>query len=468
MALPVLRVALKCGETLGPYQVQQLIGRGSFGMVLAASEVRTLRKIALKIVPCDHLDVAQASNAREAALSEASILKRLLHPNIVTCYDMCWDAERAIVWLALEYMDGGDIQAVLSNRRASGSEPIEACFVRKVLASIGSALRFVHRENILHRDVKPGNMLLSHRWSEASPGVTEIKLADFGIAKLIEAAGSARTVIGTPLYLAPEMVSGRMYGPATDAWALGVCLYEIATLQRPFEAGNQLALARQIVDLPHEPVPEDLPQDVAQAIAGLLEKDEHQRMNLGQAMRLSPEIRELLIDGPTCITIEALEELPSTCSTPRPESTVGSMVDDIVAMAVPKSPGAPLSTAGSGCAGSPRRVAPAPAPAAPARNGGTRSPRPAGGWWRPDGQQAPPHKDKKGSRTWFSFLRPSRSKETCSDGEATESTCAVSAFSYPEDSDDSVDDAPRPTPKAIQPREKEVEPERPHAMRAWQ
>eukprot|EP00930_Biecheleria_cincta_P005952 TRINITY_DN106915_c0_g1_i1.p1 TRINITY_DN106915_c0_g1~~TRINITY_DN106915_c0_g1_i1.p1 ORF type:complete len:468 (-),score=88.03 TRINITY_DN106915_c0_g1_i1:38-1441(-) len=467
MALPVLRVALKCGETLGPYQVQQLIGRGSFGMVLAASEVRTLQKTALKIVPCDHLDSAQASKAREAALSEASILKRLLHPNIVTCYDMCWDAERAIVWLALEYMDGGDIQAVLSNRRASAGEPFEACFVRQVLASIGSALRFVHRENILHRDVKPGNMLLSHRWSEAQPGVTEIKLADFGIAKLIEATGSARTVIGTPLYLAPEMVSGRMYGPATDAWALGVCLYELATLQRPFEAGNQLALARQIVDEPHEPVPEDLPQDLAQAIAGLLEKDEHQRMNLGQALRLSPEIRELLIDGPTCIIIEALEELPSTCSTPRPESTAGSTVDDIVAMAVPKPPGGPLSTAGSGGTVSPRRVAPAPAPAAPAR-GGARSPRPAGGWWRPDGQPAPPHKEKKGSRTWFSFLRPSRSKETCSDGEATESTCAVSAFSYPEDSDDSGDDAPRPTPKATPPREKEVEPERPHAMRAWQ
>lgn len=317
MALPVLRVTLKCGETLGPYQVQQLIGRGSFGMVLAAGEVGTVRKTALKIVPCDHLDSAQAWKAREAALAEASILKRLLHPNIVTCYDMCWDAERAIVWLALEYMDGGDIQAVLSNRRASGSQPFEASFVRQVLAAIGSALRFVHRENILHRDVKPGNMLLSHRWSESGPGGTEIKLADFGIAKLIEATGSARTVIGTPLYLAPEMVSGRTYGPATDAWALGVCLYELATLQRPFEAGNQLALARQIVDEPPEPVPEDLPQDVAQAIAGLLDKDEHQRMKLGQALRLSPEIREFLIDGPTCISIEALEELSSACSTDR-------------------------------------------------------------------------------------------------------------------------------------------------------
>jgi len=434
-------------------------------MVLLASDLRTQRQVALKVVPCDHLDSTAAAKAREAALAEAGMLKRLLHPNIVTCYEMCWDSHRAIVWLALEYMDGGDIQAVLTSRRASGSIPFDAMFVRRVLVAIGSALRFVHREGILHRDVKPGNMLFAHQ-GEGEPSVQEIKLADFGIAKILEATGSARTVIGTPLYCSPEMVSGKTYGAASDAWALGICLYELATLTRPFEASNQLALARMIVDEPPGPLPKEMPDDLNRAITGLLEKDEHQRLNLGQALRLSPEIRELMIDGPTCVGVDALEELPSASSTPREREAYEGKSS--VTPSLPKLQGVPVHPSGptSTSIMSPRRLL----------RGGryARSPRQVGAWCPSDGQPGPAGNEKrKGSRTWFSFLRPSRSKETSSsvsDGETADSTTAVSAFSYPEDLEDSGDDDParqRPTPKAPASRA-EVESERPQAMRAWQ
>jgi len=449
-----MSMAFRAGDSLGPYQVQQLIGRGSFGMVLLASDLRSQRQTALKIVPCDHLDSEAAAKAREAALAEAGMLKRLLHPNIVTCYEMCWDSERAIVWLALAYMDGGDIQAVLTSRRAACEDPFDALFLRKVLVAIGSALRFVHREGILHRDVKPGNMLLQR--NDGQPTVDQIKLADFGIAKLLEAAGSARTVVGTPLYMAPEMVSGRAYAAAGDAWALGVCLYELGTLHRPFEAGNQLALARQIVDEPPPPLPQEVPEDMREIIMGLLEKDESRRMNLGQALRLSPEIRQIMEDGLTSSGIDALEELPSACSSPRAPSTSGGSTyvestASLVQGVIPKLPGAQLL-------------------GAPPWRGGARSPRVAGGG-RPDNPPSQKEKEKKG-RMWFSFLRPSRSKETSvsSDCETAEPTTAVSAFSHPEDLDQSGGDEPvkqKSSPKASAPRSEDSQ-DRHHAMKAWQ
>jgi len=457
-----MSMAFRAGDSLGPYQVQHLIGRGSFGMVLLASDLRSARQTALKIVPCDHLDSEAASKAREAALSEAGMLKRLLHPNIVTCYEMCWDSERAIVWLALEYMDGGDIQGVLTSRRAAGEDPFDALFLRKVLVAIGSALRFVHRQSILHRDVKPGNMLLQR--NAGQPTLDQIKLADFGIAKLLEAAGSARTVVGTPLYMAPEMVSGRAYAAAGDAWALGICLYELATLHRPFEAGNQLALARQIVDEPPPPLPEALPSDLRDSIMGLLEKDESQRMNLGQALRLSPEIRQLMEDGVACSGIDALEELPSACSTPRAPSTSGGSTyvestASLVQGVIPKLPVA-LGAYGTSSLVSPGRLL----------RGGTRSPL---GVTRPtDGPAPQKEKKEKTGRMWFSWMRPSRSKETSvsSDCETVESTTAVSAFSYPEDLDDSPDGEeagkPKISPHAVTAHSDE--PERHHTMKAWQ
>jgi len=281
----------RVGEQAGPYEILKLLGRGTFGEVLLARDPqRPAHHIALKTVACDQLEDDASERARQSAMREAQLLIRLRHPYIVRCEQVQWDAERRVVWLALEFMDGGDVQGQIDKRRGSGQPPFEAHFVRRVFAAVGSALQYVHAEGVLHRDVKPANVLLARRSQR-------IKLGDFGISKLLEATGRAHTVVGTPYYLAPEVVSGQAYGPGADAWALGVCLFELAALKRPFEANNPLALVRRICEMSPEELPAETAPDVRQAIMGLLVREQQQRLLIADALEVSDAIAALA--GPT-------------------------------------------------------------------------------------------------------------------------------------------------------------------------
>jgi len=281
-------MAYRDGEAVGPYRIVQFLGRGSFGVVLLAEDPQHLhQRYALKIVPCDHLDGNASERARNVALAEAELLRRLRHPHIVTCHEMRWDPTRSVVWLALDYMDGGDLNSHIQAQRRFGAAPPPAEFQRRVLAAVGSALRYIHALGVLHRDVKPSNVLLSQ-------GLKEIKLADFGISKILEVTAHAHTVVGTPHYLSPEIVCGEPYGQASDAWALGVGMYELASLRRPFEANNQLALVRQIVEHRPTALPSGTAPDIVRAVFGLLDKDVWQRTSIADALAVSTAVKALV------------------------------------------------------------------------------------------------------------------------------------------------------------------------------
>lgn len=287
----------RVGEHAGPYEILRLLGRGAFGEVLLARDPRQAQHcIALKTVACDQLAGDAAEKARRSALAEARLLRRLHHPHIVRCEEVCWDVERRVVWLALEFMDGGDAQSLIEARRSAKGDgaAFRPHLVRRVLAAVGSALRYVHDEGILHRDVKPANILLT-RCSQ------RIKLGDFGISKILQATSGARSLVGTPCYLSPEVLSGQPYGPASDAWALGVCLYELAALRRPFEASNPLALVRYICETEPPALPSSTAADICCAVTGLLKRDAATRMPLCEALAVSdavaalaPEVEPLL------------------------------------------------------------------------------------------------------------------------------------------------------------------------------
>jgi len=278
------------GEWIGEYEVQRLLGRGAHGVVLLVrGPQRCEQKHAMKLLHCDGCSSDSAQRARDAAFAEAAMLRRLRHAHVVGCRDVAWDAERQAVRMLLEFMDGGDLQGLIEARRDVG-EPFEAHFARRVLAAVGGALAYVHRAGVLHRDVKPANVLLTQNSQR-------IKLADFGIAKLLEHTNNAHTVVGTPYYLSPEIVAGQAYGEASDAWALGVCLYEVMALKRPFDAGNQLALVRRICTESHDSLPETAPQDVARAAEGLLIKDQRLRMLVPQALSVSSAVAALTVVG---------------------------------------------------------------------------------------------------------------------------------------------------------------------------
>ncbi|CAE7876457.1 nek8 [Symbiodinium microadriaticum] len=260
------------GDRIGDYEVKQLLGRGSFGVVLLV-QTAALQQFALKLVPCDHLDDDEAAKAADTTLAEAQLMQRLRHPHIVTCHDVQFDPPRKCVWLALEFMDGGDLGNRIKAKRQGGQPPFEGPFLQHVLSTVGGALCYIHSQGVLHRDVKPPNILVSN-------SLHEVKLADFGISKILEASGHAGFVLGTPAYMSPELVSGRPYGTAADAWALGACLFELACLKRPFDASNQLALVWQIVE--HDPpeLPPETPPDMVTVIRGLLNKDPSLRLRL--------------------------------------------------------------------------------------------------------------------------------------------------------------------------------------------
>mmetsp|Transcript_54038 Transcript_54038/g.122232 ORF Transcript_54038/g.122232 Transcript_54038/m.122232 type:complete len:271 (+) Transcript_54038:115-927(+) len=254
------------GEIVGPYQTLELLGRGAFGEVLLAKDLSQGHLVALKIVVCDEFNEDSATKARDAVRAEAELLRRLRHPHIVRCEDVSWETERHSFWLALELMDGGSVRSLIQCRRDVGS-PFDAHFVRRVLAEIGGALQYIHSKGVLHRDVKPANMLMTL----SAPPVT--KLADFGISKLLQVTCHALSIVGTQYYFSPEIASGQPYGASSDAWALGVCLYELASLNRPFVAGNPFTLACRICDEAPPPLPAETAPDLVRAILGLLEKD---------------------------------------------------------------------------------------------------------------------------------------------------------------------------------------------------
>jgi len=295
------------GDAVDKYQVVKLLGRGAFGEVLLVRDAE--KTFAMKVIPCDPGSSGSGDKLREGAIAEAQLLQTLRHPHIVACQEVAFDEENHIVRLVLEYMDGGDLQGLIESRRAAG-ESFDAHFARRLLAAVGGALFYVHSAGILHRDIKPANILLSKRSHR-------IKIADFGIAKLVEATTlKAQTVVGTPYYLSPEIVSGEEYGPASDSWALGACLYEIVMLRRPFEASNQLALVQKICYGQLEELPASTADDVRSVIHNLLEKDQHKRMSLADALSSSAAIAALVVSEPADIDAELIPTPRDTLADP--------------------------------------------------------------------------------------------------------------------------------------------------------
>jgi serine/threonine protein kinase len=212
------------------YELGDVVGRGGMGEVRAARDVRLHRKVAVKLL---RLDLAQSDEVRKRFEGEARAAAALVHPNIVSVFDA--GEENGAPFIVMELLPGRTLADELAGGALSTPE------VYDLAVSILGALGAAHRAGIVHRDVKPGNVL------RAADGAW--KVADFGIAKVAEAAGDLTltgTTIGTPSYLAPERIQGEPATPATDLYATGVVLYEALTGRKAFVADNSTALAEKI------------------------------------------------------------------------------------------------------------------------------------------------------------------------------------------------------------------------------
>lgn len=225
------------------YELRDRIGRGAFGEVFEAYDRRLHRLVALKIVPIGPATDADAAEGLRRFCLEAQSVARLSHPGIVTVHDF-GEAED-FAWIVMELVIGETLKAVLDR----GERPELPETVRVVCALL-DALHYAHGRGIVHRDVKPANVLLA---IGADEGLGEVRLTDFGIARI---GDGDRTVIGqmlgTPSVMSPEQLRGEPVDHRADLWSVGVILYELLTGTRPFPGGVP-AIFHSI--LTHQPKP---------------------------------------------------------------------------------------------------------------------------------------------------------------------------------------------------------------------
>jgi len=213
----------------GRYELVQVVGRGGMGEVWAGRDLRLGRNVAVKLLG-SHM--ASQPGVRERFESEARSAARLSHPNVVLVFDS--GEHEGTPYLVMELLPG----RTLADEVALG--PLDPERVRGLGVEVLDALAASHQAGILHRDIKPGNVLLTAEGTA--------KVGDFGIAKSTESLNLTSTgmIVGTAAYLAPERVAGRQATPQSDLYAVGVVLYEALTGEKPFQADTPLGLLRAV------------------------------------------------------------------------------------------------------------------------------------------------------------------------------------------------------------------------------
>jgi len=243
------------GEVLaGRYEIEELVGAGGMSSVYRAHDRLLDRKVALKVM---HQHYGDDPEYVERFRREARSVASLSHPNVVTVIDRGEHGSRQFI--VFEYVDGENLKQLIERR---GPAPVELAL--ELAIQIGSALSFAHQHGLVHRDVKPQNVLLN--------GDGRAKVTDFGIARSLEiqhGMTQTGTVLGTSDYIAPEQAQGQSVGQQTDVYALGVVLYEMLTAEVPFPAESFVAVAMRHINEPPPPIRDrrpDVPPRVEAAV----------------------------------------------------------------------------------------------------------------------------------------------------------------------------------------------------------
>jgi len=221
---------------IGRYEIQEVLGRGSMGLVYKALDPKINRLLAIKPIRfSDEFDEDVIQEIKERFFREAEIAGQLSHPCIVTIHDMGEDQD--LTFMAMEYLEGENLEKFISKKNLL---PLRK--VLSVVASVADALEFAHRADVIHRDIKPANIMLLKTGG--------VKVTDFGIAKAISSSRTRTGVIlGTPNYMSPEQIMGQKIDPRSDLFSLGVVFYQLLAGELPFQGDNLSSLLYQITQV---------------------------------------------------------------------------------------------------------------------------------------------------------------------------------------------------------------------------
>jgi eukaryotic-like serine/threonine-protein kinase len=255
-------------RTLGRYEIERELGKGAMGVVYLGRDPKINRVVAIKAIAlAEEFGEEDLVEARARFFREAEMAGRLNHPAIVTVYDAGED--QGLAYIAMEYLRGQHLSHFTDSTRL-----LPADKVLGLVARVADALHYAHRQNVVHRDIKPANIMFN-------ADTDELKITDFGIARLTDTSRTKTgIVLGTPSFMSPEQLEGRLLDGRSDQFALGVSLYQLLAAQLPFRAESMPRLMHKIATEPHAPIRSlcpELPISVDTAIDRVLAKDADDR-----------------------------------------------------------------------------------------------------------------------------------------------------------------------------------------------
>jgi eukaryotic-like serine/threonine-protein kinase len=228
----------------GRYQIVRRIGQGGMGKVYEVNHIHLSRRFALKIISNQ---VAETDEARELFYREARFASAMSHPAITSVVDFGED-EKVGMFMVMEFVDGEPLNRLLFREKRLSVR--KAC---EIVAAVAEALHYIHRQNVVHCDIKTENILIGEEEIEAKRSKMVVKLLDFGLARPLVASRASTSLSGTPHYVAPERIRGEPASPASDVYGVGILLYELLTGAVPWDGPVQKILAGHLDEQPKPP-----------------------------------------------------------------------------------------------------------------------------------------------------------------------------------------------------------------------
>eukprot|EP01066_Platyproteum_vivax_P000489 Platyproteum_vivax@DN10544_c0_g1_i1.p1 len=308
-------------SSMDNYKKIREVGSGTFGKALLVKDMQG-RQFIMKSIDISKM----SSKERKDAINEVKVLSSLKHPYIISYRESFID--RGHLNIVMDYAEGGDLYTRIQKQKRMG-KPFSEQQILRWFTQACLALKYLHDKHILHRDLKSQNFFLT--------ASGRLRMGDFGISKVLEStAAFAKTTIGTPYYLSPEICEEKPYSWSSDLWALGCILYEMAALKVPFDASNIRQLVEKITRGPTPQIPSSFSQPLRQMALDLLHRDSRKRPAAADILQrevVQEEIRRMLKEeqakraehmvSDVKDSKETKESRPRTDSRPRADSSAG-------------------------------------------------------------------------------------------------------------------------------------------------